>query len=71
MNTTPEIELYAHVVRTDDGFDLSIGRDVPGNPSHGAATLVGTFTSVEEAVRYAVGRGVYSHRIAVDVPEFC
>lgn len=66
-----DIELYAHVVRTEDGeWDLHIGREVTGQASHGAATWVGTFTTSSDAVRYAVGRGVYSHRIAVDVPLF-
>lgn len=69
MNTTPEIELYAHVVRTaDDGFDLSIGRDIPGHASHGSANWIGTFSTPADAVRYAQGRGVYSSRITVFIP---
>lgn len=67
---TPDIELYAHVTRGADGFELHIGREVTGKPSQGAATWVGTFDSSVDAIRYAVGRGVYSHRISVDVPEF-
>lgn len=59
------IDLYAHITSTEDGlFDLSIGRDVPGHPSHGAASRVGTFATVGEAVRYAQRRGVAPERIA-------
>lgn len=64
-----DIELYAHVTQSADGqWDLAIGRDVPGNPSHGAATLVGTFATPADAVRYAQRRGVYSSRITVFIP---
>ena len=63
-----DIELYAHVTRASDGFDLHIGREVPGNQSHGAATWVGTFTTSADAIRYAMGRGVYSSRITVFIP---
>ena len=65
-----DIELYAHVVRTADWFELSIGREVTGQASHGAANWVGVFSTPDEAVRYAMGRGVDSNRIAVDVPLF-
>ena len=66
-----DIELYAHITRgADDGFELHIGREVTGQASHGAANWIGTFDSSVDAIRYAQGRGVYSHRIAVDVPEF-
>ena len=68
--TSPDIELYAHVTRGEGGFDLHIGREVPGQASHGAATWLGTFNTSTDAVRYAQRRGVYSSRIAVDVPEF-
>ena len=67
---TPDIELYAHIARGADGFDLSIGREVTGQASHGAATWFGTFTTSADAIRYAQRRGVYSSRIAVDVPQF-
>lgn len=69
MKTT-NIELYAHITPTELGWDLSIGREVTGNPSHGAACWVGTFTTSADAIGYAQRRGVYSSRIAVDVPEF-
>lgn len=63
-----DIELYAHVTRSADGFELHIGREVTGNPSHGAATWVGTFGAPDEAIRYAQRRGVYSSRITVFIP---
>lgn len=66
------MELYAHVSRADDKqWELSIGREVPGNPSHGAANRIGEFTTALDAVRYAIGRGVYPSRITVDIPEIC
>lgn len=65
------IELYANISRADDGqWELSIGREVPGNPSHGAATWFGAFPTALDAVRYATGRGVYPSRITVDIPDF-
>lgn len=67
---SPDIELYAQVFPTELGWDLFIGRDVTGNQSHGAACWVGTFDSSVDAIRYAQRRGVYSSRIAVDVPQF-
>ena len=68
MNT-PDIELYAHVTRGEDGtFDLHIGREVSGQASHGAATWVGTFNTATDAIRYAQRRGVYSSRVTVFIP---
>lgn len=65
---TQDIELYAHISQSADGCELSIGRDVPGQASHGAANWVGTFNSCVDAIRYAQRRGVYSSRITVFIP---
>ncbi len=60
--------MYAHITPGEFGtFDLAIGREVPGNPSHGAAAHVGSFSTVEEAAYQAVRRGVPPGRIAVEV----
>lgn len=65
-----DIELYAHVTRSADWFELHIGRDVTGQASHGAANWIGVFSTPDEAVRYAQERGVDSQRISVEVPLF-
>lgn len=65
---SPDIELYAHVTQSADGFDLAIGREVTGLASHGAAIWVGTFGTSADAVRYAQRRGVYSSSITVFLP---
>ena len=60
--------MYAHITPAEFGtFDLAIGEDITGQPSQGAAIVVGVFSTVEEAVADAVRRGVPPGRIAVDV----
>ena len=54
---------YAHTVETEEGLELRIGRDVPNNPSHGAANGVGFFNTAEDARQYAINRGVPANRI--------
>jgi hypothetical protein len=62
--TTVRDGLYAHVTREEDGqWSLSVGRDVPGERSHGAAIPVGLFPTEGEARAEAVVRGVSADRI--------
>ena len=63
-----DIELYAHVTRSADWFELHIGREVPGQASHGVANWIGVFSTAADAIRYAQRRGVYSSRITVFIP---
>lgn len=56
---------YAIISIGEDGVvELSIGADIPGQASHGAAIPVGTFDTVEEASVYALERGVQPERIS-------
>ena len=59
------IDLYAHITSEFGGFELSIGRDIPGQVSHGAAAHVGIFDTIEDATRYARSRGVCPERIEI------
>lgn len=54
---------YAYITLTEGVYEVSIGRDVPGNPSHGAAMSVGFFNSFSEAVDFVLSRGVPTNRI--------
>lgn len=66
-------ELYAIVEQAeDDGlhyFNLLIGKDIPEHSSHGAAISAGRFNSAQEAVDYAIGRGVTTGRITVEAVD--
>jgi len=58
-------ELYAFVILDTDGttYQLSIGRDIAGLQSAGAAMAVGNFHSCEDAKQFAVLRGVLPSEI--------
>lgn len=62
-------ELYAHIAPSCGGFTLAIGREIPGQASHGGTIPVGLFRSVAEAAANAAARGVPPERIAASSLE--
>lgn len=57
-------EKYARIEETGTGdYALFVGRDIPGEASHGGAVCVGLFNSEDEARSYAILRGVEAERI--------
>lgn len=49
-----------------NGVELLIGKNVAGEASHGAASLIGTFQTYGEAVDNAISRGVPPENIEMN-----